>query len=32
MHICINEKRHRTIINPCGKKKNKMREHYTVKQ
>jgi hypothetical protein len=31
MYICINKKRHGLLLTN-GKKKNKMREHYTVKQ
>lgn len=32
MYIYINEKATGSSLTPCGKKKNEMREHYTVKQ
>jgi len=33
MYIYINNKKNATgPLTPCGKKKEKMREHYTVKQ
>ncbi len=32
MYICINEKRHKFLLTPYGKKKNEMREHYTDNQ
>ena len=30
MYICINEKRHRFLINPLWQKKNEMREHLLI--
>lgn len=32
MYFCTNEKRHKTIQTPYGKKKNEMGEHYTDNQ